>query len=176
MHTACPRVNRILSTFRSLISVSIPCNIPATQVRPRCPQEVPRTGLCLNTSRWLAVVLGLWQWVWPQNSHKDEEYETATCCVAKSTKENVKAWEWEFPGHSEVSVPCFHCLGPWVQSLVGELRSCKWCSTVWKTNKETIKQTNNKRNKHAGKASKRTIKEREHLFVHPRPPQSEAAF
>ena len=43
---------------------------------------------------------------------------------------------WEFPGSPVVGTPRFHCWGPGVQSLVGELGSCKLHSQQNKTNKE----------------------------------------
>lgn len=85
-------VNNILSTFRSLIQLTIPCNILAASLQPHYSQNVPRTDPCLNTSRWLMVSLyslDLWHRVWPQN--KDEGYETVICCVAKSATKGIKS-------------------------------------------------------------------------------------
>lgn len=44
---------------------------------------------------------------------------------------------WEVPGGPVVKTPCFHCQGPGVQSLVGELRSHK-PSDAAKTEKTLI--------------------------------------
>lgn len=92
-----------------LISVSIPCNIQQHKYDHVVQQETLVMGSS-NTSRWLKMAFcnegGL------KNSHKDEEYETAM--LHGNHHENLKP-RMGIPGHSVVSIPCFHCLGPWVQ-------------------------------------------------------------
>lgn len=105
-------------------------NILATQSQPHYSQQVLRTDLCLNTSRWLMASLhslGLWHRVWPQHSFKDEQYETATRCVAKSAKEIkiVQEWEENLLPHMRPAAELLWGQGPrWTW-----LRCCIFCPT-----------------------------------------------
>ena len=50
--------------------------------------------------------------------------------AATQTSKTFQALVREFPGGPVVWTQCFHLQGPGVQSLVGELTTCKLCSTV----------------------------------------------
>ena len=49
----------------------------------------------------------------------------STLCLNSYNYKIRTSANWEFPGGPVIRLPCFHCSGPKVQALVGELRSSK---------------------------------------------------